>query len=238
MLTATITYSSDYFQFRRLVVEMAVVDSALVSNPGLTATFKLSNSESGKLETVCAGLLRQYPAWSESAVALTLRSVFAFYTQWYSSVPVELMKSSVATMQIVIAYSRTGAIDDFVPLTSVSLTREPGGLKTYNIARNADANAAWPIEIPVSSAVPLGISLKMLAFENSALMDFEEYPLPLRLNPHIAADGRKVISWRDVPDYARDAFNIFRQGVAPLVGPADHSDEPIPFGDWLAFLKT
>jgi hypothetical protein len=232
MLKATITYSSDLVRFRRLEMEMSFLESELLADSGMQVQFQFRDHKTNEVEIFCKGLLGHYKAWSESPVALTLRALHALYTDWHESIPAELRQQDVASMQIVVTYARAGEED--TPLTSVSLTKEPDRLESYSVLRSSDAAAAWPLQIRAASAVPLGIALKLLAFENSAPINFSTFPPAPQVAAHTDDDRRRVVSMTDLPDYAVPAFRTYLAGK----GSYRQGDSRAPFGRWQSFLRS
>lgn len=194
--------------------------------------FQLRDSKTDKAKMFCKGLLDGYLPWSESPTALTLRSMHALYTDWHESIPPALKELHVASMQIVIAYSCKGTENTL--LTSVSLTKEPSTHESYQVLRSADVSAAWPLQIRRESAVPLGIALKLLAFENSAQIDFSMFPPAPQVVAHTCEDKRRVVPLSEVPDYAVPAFKAYLTGK----GSHQHDDSNISFARWQSFLRS
>jgi len=154
------------------------------------------------------------------------------YTDWHESIPAALKERQVASMQIVITYS-CDAVEDTV-LTSVSLTQDPSTRESYQVLRSIDAGAAWPLQIRSESAVPLGIALKLLAFENSALLDFSTFPPAPQVVARMDEDRRRVIAVPDVPDYAAAAFDAYLAGKGAYI----QGDRNVSFGRWQSFLQS
>lgn len=232
MLTATITYSSDLARFHRLEVEMSSLESTLLQERGMQVQFKLRDAQTDTAKIICKGLLDGYMPWSESPTALALRAMHALYTDWHENIPATLKERLVASMQIVIAYSCEG-VENTV-LTSISLTQDPGTRESYKVLRSIDASATWPLQIRSESAVPLGIALKLLAFENSAQLDFSTFPPTPQVVARMDEERRRVISVPDVPDYAAAAFDAYLAGKGAYV----QGDRNVSFGRWQSFLQS
>jgi len=231
MIKATITYSSKLVEFRRFEIEMSVLERPLLQQRGMQVQFQFRSPE-GEVSIFCKGLFDTYAPWSESPVALTLRALHALYTDWHESIPAELRAYSVASMQIVVAYATSG--DEDTTLTSISLTRVPGTVESYQVLRSADADAAWPLQISSESAVPLGIALKLLAFENSNQIDFNAFPPPPQIVAHMDLDRRQVVSIADLPDYAITAVRAYLVSN----GSYREDDTNLAFGHWQSFLRS
>jgi hypothetical protein len=214
MIRATFTYSSELIKFRRFVVEMSALGSSLLHVRGMQVHFQMQNAPDADGPSIfCKGWLDTYAPWTENPVALTLRVLHTLYTDWYESIPAALLEHGVASMQIEVAY--VGKATDELTMTSMSLTQDPGMRKSYQVLRSIDAGAAWPLEIPQEAATPLGIALKLLAFENSAPIDFSRFPPPLNLPVHMAAGVPRAVSIGDIPDYAQAALQRFLGDQGP-----------------------
>jgi hypothetical protein len=231
MIKATITYSSKLVEFRRLEIEMTALERPLLQERGMQVQFQF-RSPDGELSIFCKGLLETYAPWSESPVALTLRVLHTLYTDWHESIPAELQARGVASMQIVIEYAGNGG--RVTTMTSVSLTQEPGTDESYQVLRSIDVGAAWPLQISSESAVPLGLALKLLAFENSSKIDFSTYPPAPQVFARIDDDRRRVVSMADLPDYATTAFQAYLTGN----GPYSNGDPSVSLGQWQSFLRS
>lgn len=232
MLTATITYSSDLARFHRLEVEMSSLESTLLQERGMQVQFKLRDAQTDTAKIICKGLLDGYMPWSESPTALALRAMHALYTDWHENIPATLKERLVASMQIVIAYSCEG-VENTV-LTSISLTQDPGTRESYKVLRSIDASATWPLQIRSESAVPLGIALKLLAFENSSPIDFSAFPPTPHVTVHTDADRRRMIRLSDLPDYAVTAFRAYIAGK----GTYRKDDTAVSVSRWQSFLRS
>jgi len=211
---------------------MSALESKLLQERGMQVQFQLRDAQTDQAKMFCKGLLDGYAPWSESPTALTLRAMHALYTDWHESIPAALTERQVASMQIVIAYSCGGAEDTV--LTSISLTQDPSTRESYQVLRSIDAGAAWPLQIRPQSAVPLGVALKLLAFENSAQMDFSVFPPAPQIVARTDEERRRVVSLPDVPDYAAAAFKAYLAGK----GPTRHGDRNVPFRRWQSFLRS
>lgn len=232
MIKATITYSTKLVVFRRFEIEMSVLERPLFQEQGMQVQFQFRDMATSEVNIVCKGLLETYAPWSESPVALTLRALHTLYTDWHQSIPAELRAHGVASMQIVVAYASEGIED--TTLSSVSLTQVPGTVESYQVLRSVDADAAWPLQISAESAVPLGIALKLLAFENSAPIDFGTFPPGPEVIAHTDDDRRRVVSMAELPDYATTAFQVY------LAGKESHriGDARVSSGQWQSFLRS
>jgi len=232
MLTATITYSSDLARFHRLEVEMSALESALLQERGMQVQFQLRDAQTDTAKLFCKGLLDGYMPWSETPTALALRALHTLYTDWHESVPAALKERPVASMQVVIAYSSEG-VENTV-LASISLTQDPGTRESYQVLRSIDAGAIWPLQIRSESAVPLGIALKLLAFENSSPIDFSAFPPTPHVIAHTNTDRRRVIRLSELPDYAVAAFQAYIAGKE-----ANRKDDAVvAAGRWQSFLRS
>jgi hypothetical protein len=232
MIKAIITYSNKLVLFRRFEIEMSVLERPLLQEQGMQVQFQFRDTATGAVKIVCKGLLETYSPWSESPVALTLRALHTLYTEWHESVPAELRVEGVASMQIVVAYANRGTED--TPLTSISLTKVPGTAESYEVLRSVDADASWPLQISSESAVPLGIALKLLAFENSSPIDFNVFPPPPKVVTHADADRMRVVQMSELPDYAVTAFQAYVAGN----GAYRQGDAAVPIGRWRSFLRS
>lgn len=232
MITATITYSVDLLQFRRFEIEMSVLHSPLHGEQGMQLQFQFRDLEAGRVNIVCKSLFDGYAPWSESPTALTLRALHALYTDWHESIPAELRAKGVGSMQIVVAYTSDGV--EYTTLASVSLTQVPGTAESYQVLRSVDADAAWPLQISSESAVPLGVALKLLAFENSGPIDFNLFPSEPQVTARTDEDRSRVVSMTDLPDYAVPAFRAYLAGT----GSYRQGDIRAPFGRWQSFLRS
>jgi hypothetical protein len=230
MLKATLTYSSNLVAFTKVEVEMSHLASTLTKQYGLQAQFQTHDQRNGS-QIICKGFLDTYAPWAESPVAQTLRVFHALYTDWHQSVPEFLLHGDVASMQITISYFSDEVAET---LTSMSLTRQPGTVASYALQRSIDGAASWPLEIPPESAVPLGLTLKVLAFENSAPIDFSAFPPTPQVVAHMDEDRRRVISMSDLPDYAVTAFQAYLIGK----GSYRRGDSRASFGRWQSFLRS
>jgi hypothetical protein len=232
MIRATITYSNKLVDFRRFEIEMSVLERPLFQEQGMQVQFQFRDTATSEVNIVCKGLLETYAPWSESPIALTLRALHTLYTDWHESIPAELRAHGVASMQIVVAYV-SGGVED-TTLNSVSLTQVPGTAESYQVLRSVDAHAAWPLQISSESAVPLGIALKLLAFENSAPIDYSAFPPEPQVIAHTDEDRRRMVSMADLPDYATTAFQAHLAGN----GPYSNGDARVSFGQWQSFLRS
>jgi hypothetical protein len=231
MLKATVTYSSNLVEFTKVEVEMSHLASPLTKQSGLQVQFQIRD-QSDRAQIICKGFLDTYAPWSESPTAQTLRVFHTLYTDWRRSVPEAILQGDVASMQISISYP----IDDEpeTSLTSMSLTRQPGTVASYALQRSVDGAASWHLEIRPESAVPLGIALKLLAFENSAQIDFSKFPASPQVAAHTDDDRRRMVLMSDLPDYAVDAFQAYIKGM----GSYRQGDSCVPLGQWLSFLRS
>jgi hypothetical protein len=211
---------------------MSALESRLLQERGMQVQFQLRDTQTDKVNIFCKGLLDGYAPWSESPAALALRAMHTLYTDWHESIPAALKEHQVASMQIVIAYAREG-IENTI-LTSVSLTRDPSTRESYRVLRSVDAGSAWPLQISSKSAVPLGIALKLLAFENSAPIAFSAFPPAPQVVAHTDEDRRRVVSMADLPDYAITAFRAYLAGK----GAHGQGDSRASFGRWQSFLRS
>jgi hypothetical protein len=232
MLKATVTYSTQFIDFRRLEIEFWALESSLLKEKGMQVQFQMRNVQTGDATIFCKGLLDGYSSWSESPVALALRALHTLYTDWHLSVPSELKTQNVASMQIVIQYE-VNTIRNTV-LSSISLTRDPGTKEMYQVLRTVDSDAAWPLQITSESAVPLGVALKLLAFENSSPIDFSAFPPSPQVTVHTDEDRRRVVQLAELPDYAIPAFQTYIAGK----GTHRKGDAAIPIGRWQSFLRS
>lgn len=230
MITATITYSVDLLQFRRFEIEMSVLHRPLHGEQGMQLQFQFRDLEAGRVNIVCKSLFDGYAPWSESPTALTLRALHALYTDWHESIPAELHANGVGSMQIVVAYASDGV--EYTTLTSMSLTQVPGTAESYQVLRSVDADAAWPLQISSESAVPLGVALKLLAFENSAPINFSAFPPAPQVIARTDEDRRGVVSMADLPDYATTAF----QAYLAAKGSYRPGNGNVSAGSWQSFL--
>lgn len=232
MIKAIITYSNKLVEFRRFEIEMTFLERPLSQQHGMQVQFQFRNTVTGEVNIVCKGLLEMYSPWSESPVALTLRVLHTLYTEWHESVPAGLRAEGVASMQIVVLYANGGVED--TPLTSVSLTKVPGTMESYEVLRSMDADATWPLQISTESAVPLGVALKLLAFENSSPIDFSVFPPCPQVTARTDADRRRVVQMAELPDYAIPAFQAYVAGK----GAYRQGDAAVPIGRWRSFLRS
>jgi hypothetical protein len=232
MIKAIITYSNKLVQFRRFEIEMSVLERPLLQEHGMQVQFQFRDTATRAVNIVCKGLLEMYAPWSESPVALTLRALHTLFTEWHESVPTELRAEGVASMQIVVAYANSDVKD--IPLTSISLTKVPGTVGSYEVLRSVDSDASWPLQISSESAVPLGIALKLLALENSSPIDFSVFPPPPQVAAHADADRRRVVQMSELPDYAVPAFQAYVAGK----GTYRNGDAAVSFSRWQSFLRS
>ena len=95
MLKTTVTYSIYGAQFRRLGLLMTPLHNGLTEQVGMQVD--VTNGEVSPLssEVICKVLLDGYQAWSESPLALSLRTLATFHTECRDSIPSELMEGEV-----------------------------------------------------------------------------------------------------------------------------------------------
>lgn len=231
MLRATVTYSSNLVAFTKIEVEMSHLASALNQQSGMQAQFQLLDQEN-RTKIICKGFLDSYAPWSERPVAQTLRVFHALYTDWFQSIPDFLEEGDIASLQVSITYSPDGTTE--IPITTMSLVKEPGSVATYSLQRSVDGAAFWPLEITGEAAVPLSLTLKLLAFENSARIDYSTFPLAPQVVARTDQDRRRTVALVDVPHYAMTAF----QAYLASVGSYPQGDSHVPYGQWLSFLQS
>src|SRR5471030_939157 len=135
MIRATFSFSTLAGTDGRFEVE--ALAASRDSAPAIQLTYKSSTSAEGPSTVFHVGQLAGYAQWSEAPLALVLRALFFWRTQWYWNISAELLEGTVRRMDVSIklleANDKSGE-----ELAALSLTQSPEVEGQYLLAQSPD----------------------------------------------------------------------------------------------------
>lgn len=207
--------------------------STAAQAPAVEITVRVKNSDDAPFTDVHVGKLSGYSVWSESPLALLLRSLHWLRVEWFSTIPQVLIASPIRNLNLsVLRLTRGGLCGP--ELASLSL-QKTGYEDSYTLKQSSPNRALFPMEIDAWSAVPLGAALKAVAQVQLEAVDLHRFPDAPSLNVLTDGEGVEQIVLEQIPHYASSSFETYRARSKS----DRHFDEVLaPARDWLDFLAA
>lgn len=206
--------------------------------PAILLTYKCSSSAEGPSTVLHVGQLTGYAPWSEAPLALMLRALFFWRTQWYWNIPAELLEGTVRRLDVSVKLLGEDE-NSCVELAALSLTQSHEVEGQYAMAQSLPDNMHGDLlHLRHWTSFPLSVAFSALAKSQSQLtyVDLQRWPDALKPAQLTDEIGRRFVLRDQVPAYALRAFDARRPNLRLLN--ASDSAALIPAAAWQNFLTA
>ena len=191
------------------------------------------------MATMYTGWFENYTPWSESPDALLLRALWNMRNVWYFNLSGELHLDRIEAFELSVSGVDAGG-ETNVPLSKLTFALDPAwrDRRDLFVLSHMTADGIRTLDVRSLSAGPINAALAALLAIHTPAVDFDEHPAALELDVVTDRSGVRYVLHEQIPAYAREAFDAFRNRFRLASCGAIKSSTLALARDWELFIAA